>query len=203
MEEFGQLIDILNALHGPRGCPWDKKQTFQTLRSYILEEVHELLDSVDENDVEGMVEELGDLFFQILFFAKLGEKSGFFNLKDVIKGVSKKLIRRHPHVFGDLKAETPEEVIDHWERVKQEEKKERKTSFREIPKTLNGLARAQKIISKLHRKKIAFPEKREEESLEFSIGEQLLDVVIRAHREGLDAESALRTILKRFEALLG
>ena len=103
MKEFDRLIEIADALHGPNGCPWDKKQTFQSLRPHVLEEVHELLDSIDEEDFKGMVEELGDILFQILFFAKLGEKSKTFTLEEIITIVSEKLVRRHPHVFGDLK----------------------------------------------------------------------------------------------------
>lgn len=200
MKEFDRLIEIADALHGPNGCPWDKKQTFQSLRPHVLEEVHELLDSIDEEDFKGMVEELGDILFQILFFAKLGEKSKTFTLEEIITIVSEKLVRRHPHVFGDLKVETSEEVIHHWERVKKEEKKERKSALEGIPKTLNGLARAQKVISKLHREKIALPEK--ESSAEISFGDQLLDLVIQAQAEDVDAESALRTALKRYEKLL-
>ena len=202
MKEFDKLIEIGNALHGPNGCPWDKKQTFQSLRPHILEEVYELLDAIDDNDSKGMVEELGDILFQILFFAKLGEKSKRFVLKDIIEIVSEKLIRRHPHVFGDAKAETSEEVIHHWERVKKEEKKERKSALEGVPKTLSGLARAQKVISKLQREKLSLPEKEHEASAEISIGDQFLDLVIQAHEEDVDAESALRTALKRYENLL-
>lgn len=200
MKEFDRLIEIADALHGPNGCPWDKKQTFQSLRPHVLEEVYELLDSIDEEDFTGMVEELGDILFQILFFAKLGEKSKKFTLEEIITIVSEKLVRRHPHVFGDLKVETSEEVIHHWERVKKEEKKERKSALEGIPKTLTGLARAQKVISKLHREKIALPDK--ESSAEISFGDQLLDLVIQAQAEDIDAESALRTALKRYEKLL-
>ncbi|MCB1072176.1 MAG: MazG family protein [Chlamydiia bacterium] len=200
MKEFDRLIEIADALHGPNGCPWDKKQTFQSLRPHVLEEVYELLDSIDEEDFTGMVEELGDILFQILFFAKLGEKSKKFTLEEIITIVSEKLVRRHPHVFGDLKVETSEEVIHHWERVKKEEKKERKSALEGIPKTLTGLARAQKVISKLHREKIALPDK--ESSAEISFGDQLLDLVIQAQAEDVDAESALRTALKRYEKLL-
>ncbi|MDN3508606.1 MAG: MazG family protein [Candidatus Neptunochlamydia sp.] len=200
MKEFDRLIEITDALHGPNGCPWDKKQTFRSLRPHILEEVHELLDSIDEEDFKGMIEELGDILFQILFFAKLGEKREKFSLKEIITIVSEKLVRRHPHVFGDLKVETPEEVIYHWERVKKEEKKERKSALEGIPKTLTGLARAQKVISKLRREKIALPEK--ESSAEISFGGQLLNLVIQAQGEDIDAESALRAALKRYEKLL-
>ncbi|QVL57157.1 MAG: MazG family protein [Simkaniaceae bacterium] len=202
MKEFDRLIEIADTLHGPNGCPWDKKQTFQSLRPHVLEEVYELLEAIDDDDAKGMVEELGDILFQILFFAKLGEKSKRFSLKDIVEVVSEKLVRRHPHVFGDIKVETSEEVIHHWERVKKEEKKERKSALEGIPKTLNGLARAQKVVSKLHREKIALPEKEHHDSAEVSLGDQFLDLVIQAHGEDVDAESALRTALKRYEKLL-
>ena len=202
MKEFDKLVEIADTLHGPNGCPWDKEQTFQSLRPHVLEEVHELLEAIDDDDAEGMVEELGDVLFQILFFAKLGEKSGRYYLKDIIDVVSEKLVRRHPHVFGDIKVENADEVIHHWERVKKEEKKGRKNLLEGIPKTLNGLARAQKIVSKMMRAKITFPEKERKESAEGAIGDQFLDLVIQAHGEGVDAESALRTALKRYENLL-
>lgn len=200
MKAFDQLVEIAETLQGPKGCPWDQKQTFQTLRPHILEEVHELLDSIDEEDFKGMVEELGDILFQILFFAKLGEKTKKFSLQEIIEGISEKAIRRHPHVFGDLKVESPEEVMHNWERIKKEEKKDRKSLLEGVPKTLNGLARAQKVISKLQREKISLPKK--ESSTEVSLGDQLLDLVIQAEEEGIDAESALRMALKRYEELL-
>lgn len=197
MKEFEKLVEITDTLNGPKGCPWDKEQTFQSLRPYVLEEAHELLEAIDEDSTEGMVEELGDILFQIVFFGKLGEKSGRFNLQEVARKVGEKLIRRHPHVFGDAEAEDASEVIHHWERVKAEEKKERKHPLEGIPKTLGALARAQKIVGKMIHKKIPFPKK----EVAASLGDQLLDLVIQAQEEGVDAESALRTALKRYEAL--
>ncbi|MEM8727214.1 MAG: MazG family protein [Chlamydiota bacterium] len=200
MEAFDRLIEIVDTLHGPDGCPWDRKQTFQSLRPHILEEVYELLDSIDGEDVKGMVEELGDILFQVLLFAKVGEKRKLFSFKEIIAIVSEKLVRRHPHVFGDVELKTSEEVIDQWERIKKEEKKERKNPLEGIPKTLTGLARAQKVILKLYREKIALPGKNG--SVAISFGDRLLDLVIEAQRENVDAESALRTALRRYEKLL-
>ncbi|MCP5506223.1 MAG: MazG family protein [Chlamydiales bacterium] len=202
MREFDELIDIADCLHGPNGCPWDKKQTFQSLRPHVLEEVHELLDAIDDDDAKGMAEELGDLLFQILFFAKLGEKSNRYTLKEIITTVAEKLVRRHPHVFGDAEAKTPDEVVHHWERVKKEEKKHRKSPLEGIPKTLTGLARAQKVISKILRSNLDLPAKEDKASAEITLGDELLDLVIQAEQKDLDAESALRTALKRYENLL-
>ena len=157
MEEFDELKDICDVLNGPDGCPWDKKQTFQSLRPHLLEETHELLEAVDEDDTDKIVEELGDVLFQIIFYAKLGEKSDRFTIQDVIKTVSEKLIRRHPHVFGDLAVENADEVVHHWERIKKLEKTERKHALEGIPKTLGALARAQKVVGKMIRKSVPFP----------------------------------------------
>lgn len=201
MEAFDKLVEIADTLHGPSGCPWDKEQTFQSLRPHVLEEAHELLEAIDDDDTVGMVEELGDVLFHIIFFSKLGEKTGRFTLEDIVSVVSEKLIRRHPHVFGDLKVEDADEVLLHWERIKAEEKKERKHPLEGIPKTLGALARAQKIISKIIRKKLTFPKKEQKSSAEIAIGDQFLDLVIQAEEEGVDAESALRAALKKFEAI--
>ncbi len=201
MEEFDELVEIADILHGPDGCPWDRKQTFQSLRPHVLEEVHELLEAVDDDDTEGMVEELGDVLFQIIFYGKLGEKTKRFSLEDIITTVSEKLVRRHPHVFGDVEVKDADEVVHHWEKAKAEEKKERTHPLEGIPKTLGALARAQKIVSKIIRTKLSFPQKEQKASTEIAIGDQFLDLVIQAQQEGIDAESALRAALKKYEAL--
>ena len=199
MKAFDDLKKICDTLHGPDGCPWDKKQTFQSLRPHLLEEAHELLEAVDEDDTEKMVEELGDVLFEIIFYAKLGEISKRFTLEDVIKTVSEKLIRRHPHVFGDLKVEDADEVVHHWERIKKLEKNERKHALEGIPKTLGSLARAQKVISKMMRKEISFPKTENQDSREEAIGDQFIDLIVQACEEKIDAESAVRKSLKKFE----
>ena len=166
MKAFDALLEITEALHGPKGCPWDKEQTFQSLRPYILEEAHELLEAVDADDTKMMVEELGDVLFQVVFLGKLGQKTGRFTLEDVCKNVSEKLVRRHPHVFGEVEAHSSKEVLKHWERIKGEEKKERKHPLEGIPKTLGALARTQKIIEKMSREEKSFPLKEKKESIE-------------------------------------
>lgn len=202
MKEFQELLDIADTLHGPGGCPWDKEQTFRSLRPHLLEELHEVLEAVDENDPEKMIEELGDLLFIIIFYAKLGQKSGQFTIQDILKTVASKLIRRHPHVFGEVEVESAADVVHHWERIKKLEKKERRNALEGIPKTLNALARAQKIVDKMIRKNVEFPAAEEKKSQEAAIGDQFLDLVIQAQQEKVDAESALRTALRRFESIL-
>lgn len=199
MQTFDELKKICDTLCGPDGCPWDKKQTFQSLRPHLLEETHELLEAVDEDDAKKMVEELGDVLFQIVFYAKMGEMSGRFTLQEVIAGINEKLIRRHPHVFGDLAVKDADEVVRNWERIKSLEKKERKHALEGIPKTLGALARAQKVVGKMLKKEMSFPKVEEKQCREEVIGDQFIDLIVQACEEKVDAESAVRKALKKFE----
>ena len=105
MKQFDELISVAEKLLSPEGCPWDLKQTFTTLQPYVLEEAHEVIEAVDLNDDSKILEELGDLLYVIVFYGKLGEKQGRFSLKDIIDTIKEKLIRRHPHIYGDVKVE--------------------------------------------------------------------------------------------------
>ena len=202
MESFKKLLDIAQALHGPKGCPWDKEQTFLSLRPFLLEELHEVLEAVDEDNTKKMIEELGDLLFLIISYAMLGQKNKRFNFEDILKGISHKMIQRHPHVFGSAEVKNSREVIDQWEQIKKEEKKERKSPLEGISKTLYPLARAQKVLDKMSRLKFAFPTLQEPSSSESRLGNSILKLIIDAHESGIDAESALRGSLKRFENAL-
>ena len=197
MDAFKKLLDIVDTLLGPNGCSWDKEQTIQSIRPYLLEETHEALEAIDEDDSEKIVEELGDLFFILVFYGRLGKKSERFTLDDIINTVAEKLVRRHPHVFADAKIANNEELFKQWESIKQQEKKKRKNSLEGIPITLNALSRAQKILDKMKREKVEFPERKDGD-----IGDALLNLVIDADEKGVDAESALRTSLKKFEHAL-
>ncbi len=119
---ISDLLETLETLMGPDGCPWDQKQTFESLRSSVIEEAQEVVEAVNKKDDTNLQEELGDLLFNVLFFCKIAEKESRFTTQDVIKTLHDKLIRRHPHVFGDTKIETMEELKEQWERIKLEEK---------------------------------------------------------------------------------
>ncbi|MBK3496910.1 nucleoside triphosphate pyrophosphohydrolase [Viridibacillus sp. YIM B01967] len=121
LREWSTFREIISTLRGPNGCPWDQKQTHESLKRYILEEVHEFLQTIDEQDDEHMIEELGDVLLQVFLHAQIGEDEGFFNLEDILEAVSAKMIRRHPHVFGDITVENVEEVNANWEKIKNEE----------------------------------------------------------------------------------
>ena len=122
--EVAVLREVVATLRGPNGCPWDQVQTHQTLKKNLIEETNELLEALDEADEAHVVEELGDVLLQVVLHAQIGEESGFFNFDDVVRNLNEKLIRRHPHVFGDVKAHTPEEAIEVWKQMKEREKNE-------------------------------------------------------------------------------
>lgn len=128
MKNFNDLINLADTLLGPQGCPWDKEQTLDTLKKYILEEANEVVQAIDNKDFDNLKEELGDVLFNIIFMSKLAEQNKRFDINDVIDGVSKKLVRRHPHIFGDKKASTAQEVKEVWAEIKKEEKKASKKS---------------------------------------------------------------------------
>jgi len=120
--KFEKLIEIMATLRGPNGCPWDKQQDFDSLKPMLVEEVYEVLEAVEEKNFDGLSEELGDLLLHIVFHAQLGKESEQFDINTVLDKISEKLVRRHPHVFGDETASTPEEVIKNWEAIKAQEK---------------------------------------------------------------------------------
>lgn len=118
------LRAILRDLRGPDGCPWDREQNYESLKVTLRDETQEVLDAVDHKDMANLQEELGDLLLQVLFYADLAAENGHFTLEDVMTGLGRKLVRRHPHVFGDAKAETPEEALALWREVKRREREE-------------------------------------------------------------------------------
>lgn len=204
MKVFKELIEVSDRLNNPNtGCPWDIKQTFASLQKYILEEACELIDAVDSGDLDEMVEELGDVLYVVIFYCKVAEREGSFTLEKVLEVLKEKLVRRHPHVFGEIECSSSEDVEVVWKRVKQKEKGHRASALEGIPKSLTALARAQKILSKLieHEcEEIITTSKQviDEEGL----GEQMIDLVLRAERHGLDAEKALRKALSKYESAL-
>ncbi len=153
------LTDVMSTLLGENGCPWDKEQTHESLRKNLLEESHEVIEAIDSKDMEHLKEELGDLLLQIVFHAKLAEQAGAFNLNDVVETISAKMIRRHPHIFADVKADDAEAVLTNWEEIKKQEKaakgetdaNEVTSIMSKLPPTLPALLKAEKVQQKAHR----------------------------------------------------
>lgn len=142
------LVDVIRTLREPGGCPWDREQTHASIRSNMIEEVYEYLEAVDADDTKGMREELGDVLMQVVFHARLAEEAGRFDLQDVIDEVVDKLIRRHPHVFGDTKVSGSDEVLVNWEKIKKQEKSERKHALDGVACGLPALLKAYKLQGK-------------------------------------------------------
>jgi len=169
------------------------------LRPYVLEEAHEVLEAIDSDEDAAIIEELGDLFYTVIFYAKVAEKEKRFSIKEIIKALEAKLIRRHPHVFGEKKAKSMEDVIKNWEKAKSEEKKERKSALDGIPKTLPSLLRAQKILGRIKKNGIGKSEKIAQTEEEI-LAKQILDIVHKANDSEIDIESAFRVALSQEEA---
>ncbi|MBT5470052.1 MAG: nucleoside triphosphate pyrophosphohydrolase [Nitrospina sp.] len=222
---FKKLTEIVDTLMGENGCPWDKVQTRETLKPYLVEEAYETLEALDGNNPEEIKEELGDLLYQILFHAKISENKKEFSITDVIQSISDKMVHRHPHVFKEVNLETPEEVVTQWEEIKSKEKgkADRESVLDGIPSHLPGLMRAQKLQKKAAKHGFdwdqisAVFDKLDEEVAEFKeavlsgketdmaseMGDMLFVLVNIAKFKGIDAEEALRAtnnkFIKRFQ----
>ena len=149
--DLSDLRQVFALLRGENGCPWDRVQTHESIRANLIEETYEVVEAIDNSDLTLMKEELGDLLLQVVFHAGIEEEKGSFSLDDVISDVTEKLVRRHPHVFGDVSADDPDGAIDAWEKAKGVEKTERKTAvdaMLAVPPSLPALMRAQKISKK-------------------------------------------------------
>nr|WP_286279237.1 MazG family protein [Naasia aerilata] len=183
-------------------CAWDREQTHRSLVPYLLEESAELVDAIEADDVEGLREELGDVLYQVVFHADIAAAEEGFDLDDVAAATAEKMRRRHPHVFGDSTAATPEEIEQQWREVKAQEKSSRTSILDGIPTGLSALARADKVLGRAQHAGVvaadAVPPAPFE--TEDELGPLLLALVLAARGRGLDAERALRTTLRGLEA---
>lgn len=189
MESWKNLLHLSDRLLGEGGCPWDREQTLTTLQPYLLEEAHELIEAIDIGDPLKIKEELGDCLYTLIFIAKLASIEKLFTLDEAIGAVVDKLIRRHPHVFGDKKFESIKEVVQNWEEVKKKEGK--KSPIEGIPATLPALLRAYKVIHKLKRAS-QIPSSTEEKVSSEEVGKRLWEIVKLAEANEIDPETALR-----------
>jgi tetrapyrrole methylase family protein/MazG family protein len=162
-QRFDELVEIMARLRAEGGCPWDRKQTRDSLKPYLIEEAYEVLDTIDANDDHKLKEELGDVLLQILFHAQIGRELNHFTIEDVLQTLAEKLVRRHPHVFGDTRLEDAEEVVHRWEEIKRQEKAEsgngNETSALDgVPKALPALLRAYQLQVRAARVGFDWPE---------------------------------------------
>jgi tetrapyrrole methylase family protein / MazG family protein len=169
--DFYDLLNIMDKLRSPEGCPWDREQTHESLKRYLVEESYEVLEAIDEKDDNKIIEELGDVLLQIVFHASIGKEDGYFNINDIIKAICVKMIERHPHVFGDVNVANSSEVLSNWDDIKRKEKgiSSITEEMKHIAKNLPALMRAEKIQSKA--KKVGFDWDRVEEAMDKVIEE--------------------------------
>ncbi len=170
---FEELVQLMKTLRGPDGCPWDRKQTLASLKPFVIEESYEVVDAIDRDDRGALAEELGDFLLQAVFIAELTREEGSFDVYDAITAIHDKLVRRHPHVFGDVEANDAEEVLINWEKQKNEERKaENKSVLAGVPQSMPALLRASRLTEKAAR--VGFDWRRTEdvfEKLEEELGE--------------------------------
>jgi MazG family protein len=226
-EKFQRLVEIMARLRAPGGCPWDRAQTFETIKPYLLEETYEVMDAIDARDRRALAEELGDLMLQAAFFAQMASEEGSFRIEDSLDAINEKLVRRHPHVFGDATANTPEEVKLRWDEIKEEEKNQNGKGglplLAAVPRRLPALMEAQQltsraatvgfdwetadqVIEKLDEELRELAESRRTgspEALQQEIGDLLFVLVNLARFLKVDAEQALRGTNAKFRARFG
>jgi nucleoside triphosphate diphosphatase len=229
-QAFQALVDIMARLRGPQGCPWDREQTLESLRGFVLEETHEVLDAIDRGDTDALRGEIGDLIFEGVFLAQICADEGHFDVADSLKAITTKLVRRHPHIFDPAgrPLDTPGEVHQQWEQIKAREQTdagERRSVLRGLPKTLPSLLRSYEISTRVAAvgfewaKPIDVVDKIEEEVAELrqaiasegpvrseeEMGDLLFSISNLSRKLGIDPESALRKanekFTKRFTAL--
>lgn len=219
MKEFDQLVELLAQLRNPEtGCPWDAKQTPLSLRANFIEELYEAIEAIEAADSEALSEELGDLLLHIIFQARMAEEEGLFDIRTVLGKINQKLIRRHPHIFSDAKADNATQVKQNWELIKKKEKKHRKSILDGIPSSMPALIQAsrtqekaaavgfdwpdippviQKLEEELDELKSALASE-EKEQIIAELGDLLFSVVNLARKLGIDAESALKAGIQKF-----
>ncbi|MET0342448.1 MAG: nucleoside triphosphate pyrophosphohydrolase [Polyangiales bacterium] len=224
-EKLPELVEIMNRLLAPDGCPWDREQTLATLRPYVVEEAHEVVDAIDRGDLSHLREELGDLLLQIVFQSALAERDGSgarFGIDDVIGGICDKMVRRHPHVFGDETADDSAQVLVRWEELKAKEKKGRGV-LEGVPVAMPGLLRATRVGEKSASLGLDWPDARgprakldeeiaelddavragDRDAMEAELGDVLFTLTNLARKHGLDAEAALRRTIDTYARRVG
>ncbi len=216
-KRFLELVEIMDTLR--EQCPWDKKQTIHSLRSNTIEELYELVDSIVDEDWDGIKEELGDIMLHVLFYAKIGNEQGKFTLDEVMEGIAKKLIHRHPHIYGDVKVENDDDVKRNWEQLKLQEGKGDKTILSGVPNSLPAMVKALRIQEKVKHVGFEWENKEQvwdkvqeeigelkveiaandQEKMEQEFGDVLFSMINYARFLNIDPETALEKTNKKFK----
>lgn len=196
---FYEFCDIIEKLRAPGGCPWDREQTHKTLATCLLEEAYEANDAIDEGDPMKMADELGDVLLQVVMHAQIGKEEGTFTIDDVTDAVSRKMIERHPHVFGDVTVKDSSEVLDNWEKIKKSQRGQKTVyeAMESVTKSLPSLSRATKVIGKATKAGMYRFESEETLSGE-EIAAKLFELCALSYQNGVDPEAELALFTKKF-----
>ncbi|MDQ3282882.1 MAG: nucleoside triphosphate pyrophosphohydrolase [Acidobacteriota bacterium] len=223
---FEELVKLMTTLRAPGGCPWDRKQTLPDLKPYVIEEAYEVVDAIDRDDRRALAEEVGDMLLEAVFIAEITREEGTFDIYDSITAVHEKLVRRHPHVFGDVQANDAEEVLVNWEKLKQDERKaENKSVLSGVPQSMPALLKASRLTEKASR--VGFDWRRTDDvfdkldeeigelraavasndaaNIHEEIGDLLFTIANIARKVNVNPEEALqstnRKFMRRFESM--
>ena len=198
---LNELIAVLERLRAPGGCAWDREQTHESLVRYLIEETWELVDAIESGSREEMIEELGDVLYQVIFHSDIAahDPSEAFTIEDVAAGMTAKMIARHPHVFGDATAHTADDVVTVWEDVKAIEKSARTSVLDGIPQRMPSLLLADKLLGRAEKVHLRVEAAEESIDTEEEFGDRLLALVAEGRGSGIDAERALRATLRRLQ----
>ena len=194
-----ELIAVLEHLRAPGGCAWDRDQTHASLVQYLVEETYELVDAIEAGDDAELVEELGDVLYQVIFHSDIAAEEGRFTLEDVAAHMTAKMVGRHPHVFGDAVADTPDAVMARWDELKRVEKPGRESVLDGVPQGMPALALAAKLVGKAEKVGVVRAAADAVPQTEAELGDELLATVVAARAAGLDPERALRDALRRLQ----
>ncbi|MBQ3022693.1 MAG: MazG family protein [Clostridia bacterium] len=198
-KDFYEFCDIIEKLRAPGGCPWDREQTHESLKKHLIEEAYEVADAIEEGKGMDIADELGDVLLQVVMHAQIGKEEGAFDINDVTDLVSRKMIERHPHVFGNVSVKDSEEVLDNWEEIKKAQRGQKTVyeSMNSVTKSLPALSRTQKVIGKAVKGNLYNIE--EETTVnEEELGRKLFDLCALAYKNGIDAEESLISFTKKF-----
>jgi NTP pyrophosphatase (non-canonical NTP hydrolase) len=203
---LGDVLEVMRRLRAPDGCPWDREQDHRTLRRHAIEEVYELIDAIEAGDDHEMVEELGDLLLQVVFHCQLARERGAFDFATVCRTLADKLVRRHPHVFGDVKVKDVDQVWANWEKIKHAEKhgtrQQRDSALDGIPKHLPALLRAEKMLKKARKAKLVEVPPGPPRRSQPAVAKALFELVRQAQAQGWSAEELLCDEIQRQEQQL-
>ena len=218
MEEFKELVEVIARLRAKDGCQWDREQTHSTLRPNMIEEAYEVVDAIDDNDLKHLQEELGDVLLQVLLHSQIASEEGAFSIEDVSRELKEKLIHRHPHVFGNVKVNSTDDILNNWDKLKAEEKTHRKSAMDGISKAQSALMSAQKISKRAVKTGFEWPNEKSlyeciysefeefkeaekegnRDHMEEEYGDILFATVNLARWNKIDAEQALLKANKKF-----